>query len=137
MKKKLILLVVSALVFWAVAAAELTVRVEGVLEFEGMVMVGLFDTEKAFKDRDMFKRMKVEPADDVICTFTDIPEGEYMVAVYHDVNSNEELDAHFYGKPKEPYGFSNNKFGMFGAPPKFEKAAVLVKDQTEILITLR
>ena len=137
MKKKLILLVVSALVFWAVAAAELTVRVEGVLEFEGVVMVGLYDTEKAFKDEEEFKGMGVEPADDVVAIFTDVPEGKYMVAVYHDVNSNEKLDAHFYGKPKEPYGFSKNKLGMFGAPPKFEKAAVLVKDQTEILITLR
>ncbi|WP_200976068.1 DUF2141 domain-containing protein [Echinicola sp. 20G] len=47
-----------------------------------------------------------------------LPEGKYMVAVFHDTNANGKLDYSFFGVPKEGYGFSG-KFscGLKSAGP--------------------
>ena len=62
-------------------------------------------------------------------TFHDVLPGEYAVAVYQDLNSDGNLNRYIHGAPKEPYGFSNNKYGRFG-PPKFQEVAFLV-DSTQ------
>nr|WP_271711600.1 DUF2141 domain-containing protein [Marinigracilibium pacificum] len=46
----------------------------------------------------------------------DLPDGNYAIAVHHDVNSNGSLDKNFIGIPKEPFGFSNNILPKFRAP---------------------
>ena len=50
-------------------------------------------------------------------------EGVYVVAVYHDLNENDELDLGLFGMPSEPYGFSNNARAVIGLP-SFEAAAI-------------
>src|SRR4051812_16573780 len=40
--------------------------------------------------------------------FADLPEGNYAVAVIHDVNDNHKLDTGFMGIPTERWGSSNN-----------------------------
>ncbi len=45
-----------------------------------------------------------------------LQEGNYAISIFQDINGNGELDTSFIGIPKEPYGFSNNVIGMFGAP---------------------
>ncbi len=51
----------------------------------------------------------------------DLPYGTYALIVHHDVNGNGELEQHWYGKPKEPVGASNNPKMRFG-PPRFKHA---------------
>lgn len=46
--------------------------------------------------------------------------GTYGIAVFHDLNENEELDTNLFGAPNEPFGFSNNPVIKFSAP-KFEE----------------
>jgi uncharacterized protein (DUF2141 family) len=53
--------------------------------------------------------------------FDNLPAGDYAIAVFHDENSNKELDTNFLGIPKEGVGCSNNPKGGFD-PPKFEDA---------------
>lgn len=55
-------------------------------------------------------------------TFSDLPFGEYAVAVMHDENRNQELDTNLFGIPREGNGVSNNAVGRLG-PPSFEQAA--------------
>jgi uncharacterized protein (DUF2141 family) len=57
--------------------------------------------------------------------FTNLPPGRFAVAVFHDENDNDELDANVLGIPTEGYGFSRDARGMFG-PPSFAEAAVEV-----------
>ena len=54
--------------------------------------------------------------------FKNIPAGKYAIAVFQDSNVDGKLTKNMFGVPKEPYGFSNNKYGKFG-PPNFEVAA--------------
>lgn len=51
-----------------------------------------------------------------------VPPGRYAIAVFHDENSNRNLDK-FAGIPKEGFAFSRNPSIKFRAP-RFEEVAV-------------
>ena len=51
--------------------------------------------------------------------FNNVKYGTYSVNIFHDENSNKDIDKNFIGIPKEGYGFSNNP--NFLGPPSFEK----------------
>lgn len=69
--------------------------------------------------------------------FQDLIAGQYIVYVYHDINDNEMLETNgLFGKPSEPYGFSNNPSVFFG-PPKFRKCIFELKEDKEIEIILK
>ena len=55
---------------------------------------------------------------------------------YNDENSNNRLDTNFIGIPKESYGFSNNKLGMFGPPDYDEVKFDFNEIDKKILITM-
>jgi len=65
----------------------------------------------------------------------DVPEGDYAIAVFHDENSNGELDTGFLGIPKEPYGFSNNPKSL--RPPSFEEATLHFESNSLVEINLK
>ena len=54
-----------------------------------------------------------------------VPPGRYAIAVFHDENSNHNLDK-FAGIPKEGFAFSRNPSIKFRAP-RFEEVAVDLK----------
>ncbi len=65
----------------------------------------------------------------------EVPVGKFVLAVYQDQDSNNKLDKNFFGAPSEPYGFSKNKYGMFG-PPDFEDVAFEIKVDEIIDLTI-
>jgi uncharacterized protein (DUF2141 family) len=67
--------------------------------------------------------------------FKNIPAGKYAIAVFQDSNVDGELNKNMFGVPKEPYGFSNNKYGRFG-PPNFEDVSFDVKEDTSISLKI-
>jgi uncharacterized protein (DUF2141 family) len=73
--------------------------------------------EKGFLEKSIQTKSVIISGSKVIVEF-DLPPGEYAVSTYQDVNSNGKLDRCFIGKPKEPYGFSNN-VKPFG-PPSYQ-----------------
>lgn len=71
-------------------------------------------------------------------SFERLPPGAYALAVYHDENSNGELDKNFFGLPTERYGFSNNARSMMFFPPSFGAARFVVAAAgTAIVVKLR
>lgn len=63
--------------------------------------------------------------------------GTYAIAIYHDLNSNLQLDKNFLGIPSEPIGISNNPRFTLG-PPKFKDSAFEVTDKgADLVIVLR
>lgn len=70
------------------------------------IFVSVF-SEKDFLEKSIQTKSVVVSGSKVIVEF-DLPPGDYAVSTYHDLNSNDKLDRYFIGKPKEPYGFSNN-----------------------------
>ena len=54
--------------------------------------------------------------------FSNLPPGEYAVAILHDENENKAMDYNFIGMPKEGWAFSNLPSGVF-RKPKFDECA--------------
>lgn len=64
-----------------------------------------------------------------------LPNGNYALAAFHDLNSNSKLDR-FIGIPSEPTAFSNGKKSIFG-PPKFEKVQFNLNGKLELPIRIK
>lgn len=116
-------------------AADLTVNVKQIEKIQGHLMVAVYHGESAYDSGEpaQASRVKVEGEEHAI-VFSDLPDGEYAVKLYHDDNDNNKLDSNMFGIPKEGYGFSNNG-GRFG-PPAYSEARFDVKEKTEISIDL-
>jgi uncharacterized protein (DUF2141 family) len=107
-------------------------------EAGGLLRVALCNSKEAF-DSEKGCKLLSAPADGPVVhmTFTDLPAGEYAVKVFHDINSDSELNTSWIGWPKEPYGFSNDAPVNMGPPP-YRLAAFRVKDgPNSIRIALR
>jgi uncharacterized protein (DUF2141 family) len=64
-----------------------------------------------------------------------VPPGRYAIAVFHDQNSNRNLDK-FAGIPKEGFAFSRNPSIKFRAP-RFEEVAIdLAAGTTEVRLKM-
>ncbi len=93
----------------------------------GVVHIALCGSVEAY-DEEKGCRLATGKADGelVRITVADLPEGNYAIKAFHDVNGNGGMDFNWMGIPKEPYAFSNNAMGTMAAP-KFEQAAFPVK----------
>lgn len=98
----------------------IVVKVYGIENTEGVIQVGLYNNANDFPTYSkVYKGVALKPnKEGVKYTFKNIPAGKYAVAVWHDEDEDKKIDKNFLGAPTENYGFSLNKFGMFG-PPKF------------------
>ena len=60
--------------------------------------------------------------------FENLPPGAYALTVYHDKNSNGQLDKNFLLLPTERYGFSNNARIMMFFLPSFGAARFVMAE---------
>ncbi len=116
-------------------AATLTVDVKGVSNAQGMLHVGLYYQAEFFPDEHKNDQGQIIPASSALngqasIKFENLTAGEYAIAGYHDVNSNDELDTNLVGIPSEPYGASLGARNMF-SPPAFEDAKFQIKNQNK------
>lgn len=110
----------------------LTVEISNINKIQGAVKVAVFNTDKNFLAKDSAIRnysIAVKSASKEI-VISDLPKGDYAIAIYHDVNSDDVCNLNFIGIPKEPYGFSNNFRPRFAAPKFSDCKISLIKNQT-------
>lgn len=91
------------------------VKLAGHDDSAGTLRVSLFDSMEGYTAYSSIKQIFV-PASTSEVSFENLPYGTYAIRVYLDRNDNQKLDFHFWGAPKEPYGYSNNAFGNFREP---------------------
>ncbi|WP_044209018.1 DUF2141 domain-containing protein [Flammeovirga sp. OC4] len=105
---------------------------------KGKLVIGLYNKENTFPKYEEVYQGQIISAQKgkVSCTFSNLPKGEYAIAVWHDENNNQSLDTNWVGIPKEKYGFSNNPDSRFGAP-SFEKAAFDFNQDKTISLTIK
>ena len=115
----------------------LEVEVHGVASSEGAVLVALYNEESGFLKFDQVFHSTGSPAVKGVTRIVieDLPRGDYAIAVFHDENGNEELDANWLGIPKEPLGFSQARMKTFG-PPKFRECVVSLQHDLIVKIPL-
>ncbi len=99
----------------------LTIRVQGLTSEDGNLRFVLFDTKKNFL-KNPVRAEVVEIMDQQGTWIIDeLSYGTYAVLVHHDIDASGKMERHWYGKPKEPTGASNDAPAKFG-PPKFKDA---------------
>ncbi|REE05581.1 DUF2141 domain-containing protein [Marinoscillum furvescens] len=116
----------------------LTLQVTGVEAAGGTLRVAVYDSEENFMNEEQiahFAEERVKDSGPQKVTLQ-LPDGVYALAIYHDLNDDQELNTNLLGVPKEAYGFSNNVMGTFG-PPSFQEASFSVSDDTILAIDLR
>lgn len=106
-------------------AGNLEVEVTGIAEAKGKVMVAVYNDKGLWMKRPMKANMVAVTGEKVSLKFENLPEGEYAVSLFHDVNENGKMDSNEMRMPLEPYGFSNNAIGNYG-PPTFEQAKFVI-----------
>lgn len=101
----------------------IAVEIQEIKEINGQILIGLYDNADTFPIiGKAYKGVLLKVEEKAIqYTFSDIPNGDYAIAVVHDINNNGKLDKNLFGIPIESYGFSNNAAATFGAP-SFDKA---------------
>lgn len=139
MKGIFLLLITTLISVGLLAQSSLQVTVNGIKSNEGTIMLALHASDETFpNDEPTITKMVSADAATVTIAIDDLSAGEYAISLYHDINGNEELDTNIMGIPKEPFGFSNDAMGTFGAP-SFKKSTIVVPDQgtKKISITLK
>ena len=140
--KKIVLLVLIQIVcgifLFAEETAEekkLTVQITNVTSEEGQIILAIYNSSENYDKRIAFQEVKLKPEIDTVIFETNVPDGEYLVMLVHDINNNGKLDTTFIGMPKEPVGLSN--YDGKGIPGKFKKHKFPVNENTEIIIPLK
>jgi uncharacterized protein (DUF2141 family) len=140
--KKIVLLlliqIVCGIFLFAEETAEekkLTVQITNVTSEEGQIILAIYNSSENYDKRIAFQEVKLKPEIDTVIFETNVPDGEYLVMLVHDINNNGKLDTSFIGMPKEPVGLSN--YDGKGIPGKFKKHKFSVNENTGIIIPLK
>jgi len=133
----IITLIFSSTLF-AMNNGQILVDISGIDKVEGQLGIGLFNQETDFPQVDkayqgVFLTLTEKNAQ---YTFSNLPYGEYAIAVFHDSNNNGKLDKNLLGIPKEGYGFSNNATATFGSP-HFNEAKFKLEGEHHIEIKIK
>lgn len=118
------------LLFSGVKTHKLSIHISGISKIKGSLFIAIF---RATDDFPVFGKqfkgiVKEVEGKSQNYTFDNLPEGEYALAIYQDVNRNKILDKNLLGIPTEIYGFSNNARRNFSAPSFQEAKFKLNKD---------
>ena len=104
---------------------------------QGDLQVSIFNSEKSFlKEKEEYRiyRFKIGTESNEFA-IDDLPKGKYAMIIFHDKNSNNDLDRSFLGIPKEGYGFSNNVKPHLSAPD-FQDCCISLDNDTKVEIEL-
>lgn len=124
----------------AATAATLALEVGDGIRAGETVLVSVYDSEASWMQKAAQSIQAKAPADLAkpgkhTVTIDTLPPGRYAVVVYVDRNGNGKLDRGMFGRPTEPYGFSNGG-GAFGPPDFGDAAFELASDGSSIRIPL-
>jgi len=137
MKNIIFILILITATFKGFSQHTLTITVTNISSAKGVVSAAIYDSETSFLKFDevfLSGTSKAEKGNAKVI-ISNVPSGTYAVAIFHDENSNNQLDTNFFGIPKEPVAFSNATMRFFG-PPKFEDCAFTLEDSDNITIAL-
>ncbi len=115
----------------------ISLTIKGITANKGTVQIGVFNTSKGFPDRgNQYKGYEFEVLKNQrTYKISNLPKGNYAIAIFHDENSNKKLDKNFLGIPTESYGFSNDARASFSAP-SFESARFYHDGSTNLTIKI-
>lgn len=89
-----------------VGVMELTI--EDIEYNHGTLWIGIYPSEAAFLDKSRAKLISVKVSSKNVQTIAlnELAYGDYAIALFHDLNDNNEMDLNWLGVPQEPFAFS-------------------------------
>jgi uncharacterized protein (DUF2141 family) len=127
-KKILFLFVLFLTVESAFADNNIMLEINGVTVQGGLVYVAIYSNENDYKAENSFIKFILAPVNSILTHSLELPNGEYVVTIFQDVNSNGVLDKNFFGMPREPVGITN--YNSRGIPGGFHKLKVPVNNNS-------
>jgi uncharacterized protein (DUF2141 family) len=127
-----VLLLAAAVSGQAAGKGQVTVDVVGLHSGEGRVLVALYCGEEGFPGQikkacaSQVANAASAKGKRVRMVFEGVAAGEFAVSMFHDENSNSNLDRNFLGIPKEGWGTSRDAKANFG-PPSYADARLPLK----------
>lgn len=112
--------------------SQLVIEVAGIESNDGAVIVSVFDSESDWLKDAVYSEILTISGKRASGVFANVPYGEYAVSVFHDENSNSELDSDLMRIPTEPYGFSNNAKASFG-PATWQDSKFLIESESVLV----
>lgn len=110
----------------------LKVKLENVIVNKGEIYLALYNNDANFMHKYLMRaKIKAKNKSQLIA-FNNLPEGDYSVTVFQDLNGNKVLDK-FMSIPTEPYGISNNPSGF----PTFSNSKINLKNNKTININIK
>jgi uncharacterized protein (DUF2141 family) len=133
-----ILLTLVGIIHSARSQTSIQIQVTDISSQKGEIFVALYSSSNGFPS-DASKAIKTAKAipsnGKASLNFTQIPEGKYAIALFHDNNGDGKLNTNIFGIPKEGYGFSNNVRNLLRAPT-FEESSFRV-GKSDIHLTIK
>ena len=110
--KNLIIIILSVIPFIAFnqEKIEIKIKVEGIRNSQGQIVLSAFKTEKEFDDETPVYNFTIDKSsikDGVINTSVRLPIGNWGLTLLDDENSNAKMEYNFFGITEEGFGFSN------------------------------
>jgi uncharacterized protein (DUF2141 family) len=107
---------------------QINVQVKNVTSDSGKVYFALYNSEKGFNERSLYKGEMSDIKNGVATVkFSDLEPNTYAIVCFHDANDNKKMDFEKNGMPLEDYGVSNNVISY--GPPQFSDAKFELKDK--------
>ena len=105
----------------AVKKVPLTLIIDNLESPTAIIHVSLYGSKNKFPDPlgQLKKYQFKSTGKKITAHITDLPFGEYAIAIYQDENNNGKIDKNLLGVPTEHYAFSNNYKPTVRAP-KYE-----------------
>ncbi len=111
----------------------LVVNVENLTPNQGIVRCAIYTDRETFLKAGGISQGASEPATGGTVTFEfKVPRSqEFVVSVFQDLNSNEQLDRGVLGLPREPWGFCGTP-SAFG-PPRWSDCAIAPSGESAVV----
>lgn len=128
---------------WLLPAAaiplELTVTTSA--NATGDIHLAVYDCAEGFLARkEILQGSKAAQRGGTVAFQLDLPHaGNYVLAAFHDLNGNGQLDTNVFGAPTEPYGFSEPSPSRWREPAFSEIASGFFEDadRSDVVIVLK
>jgi uncharacterized protein (DUF2141 family) len=105
--------------------ARAIITISNVQTGKGVVVLNLYNCkENFFKKACLTRTVKADKP--TLMFMIDVPEGNYAILVFQDLDEDGKLKLGWFNIPKEPVGFGNN-FKPQLSKPKFADCAVSIK----------
>lgn len=117
------------------SSTDLVVKVHNIEKGQGIIWVGLYDSERTFLDKEnaiLVEGIEVNQIGDIEFRLKNLQYGTYAMALVHDENYNGTMDRNFIGIPIEPYGFSVKPVSKWRLP-RFHEVKFNIERPMQVL----